>query len=55
MSNVLIAKNKDIQQQPDKQQLLQEHQHLVTYDYENGENLCILCGIVVQDRLAFLN
>ena len=56
MSNILIVKNKDIQQQPHQhQQLLQAHQHSVTYDYENGEKICKLCGIVVQDKLAFLN
>ena len=54
MSNILIAKNKDIQQQPYEQQL-QAHQHSVTYDYEYGEKICKLCGLVVQDKLAFLN
>ena len=56
MSNILIVKNKDMQQQPRRQQQqLQAHQHYVTYDYENGEKICKLCGIVVQDKLAFLN
>ena len=57
MSNILIVKNKDMQQQQPRhqQQQLQAHQHYVTYDYENGEKICKLCGIVVQDKLAFLN
>ena len=46
MSNILIVKNiKDSQLQN------QSHQHSVIYDYENGEKICKVCGIVVQDKL----
>lgn len=46
MSNILIHKNVI-----DSQPQLQSHQHAVIYDYENGEKICKLCGIVVQDKL----
>ena len=46
MSNILFVKNvRDLQSQ------IQSHQHSVIYDYENGEKICKLCGIVVQDKL----
>jgi transcription initiation factor TFIIB len=46
LSNILVVKNvKDSQPQ------IQSHQHSVIYDYENGEKICNLCGIVVQDKL----
>ena len=46
MSNILFVKNvRDLQSQ------IQSHQHSVIYDYENGEKICNLCGIVVQDKL----
>ena len=46
MSNILVVKNiKDSQPQ------IPSHQHSVIYDYENGEKICNLCGIVVQDKL----
>jgi transcription initiation factor TFIIB len=54
MSNILIVKNiKDIQQLHEQQQkqLQSHHHHSVIYDYENGEKICKLCGIVVQDKL----
>ena len=42
----MVVKNvKDLQPQ------IQSHQHSVIYDYENGEKICNLCGIVVQDKL----
>jgi len=46
LSNILVVKNvKDSQPQ------IPSHQHSVIYDYENGEKICNLCGIVVQDKL----
>ena len=46
MSNILIVKNvRDLQPQ------IPSHEHSVIYDYENGEKICNLCGIVVQDKL----
>jgi len=46
LSNILFVKNvRDLQSQ------IQSHQHSVIYDYENGEKICKLCGIVVQDKL----
>jgi transcription initiation factor TFIIB len=46
LSNILVVKNvKDSQPQ------IQSHQHSIIYDYENGEKICNLCGIVVQDKL----
>ena len=46
MSNILFVKNvRDLQSQ------IQSHQHSVIYDYENGEKICKLCSIVVQDKL----
>ena len=35
----------------DSQPQIPSHQHSVIYDYENGEKICNLCGIVVQDKL----
>lgn len=46
MSNILVVKNfRDLQPQ------IQSHRHSVIYDYENGEKICKLCGIVLQDKL----
>ena len=46
MSNILVVKDfRDLQPQ------IQSHQHSVIYDYENGEKICKLCGIVLQDKL----
>ena len=27
------------------------HQHSVIYDYEKGEKLCSMCGVIVQDKI----
>ena len=46
MSNILIVRDvKGLQPQ------IQSHHHSIIYDYENGEKICKLCGIVVQDKL----
>ncbi len=46
MSNILIINNvKDLQDQ------IHLHEHSIIYDYENGEKICNVCGIVVQDKL----
>ena len=46
MPSILVVKNVR-----SSQPQIQEHQHSVIYDYENGEKICKLCGIVVQDKL----
>ena len=27
------------------------HKHSIIYDYENGEKICNLCGIVIKDKI----
>ena len=27
------------------------HQHSIIYDYEKGEKLCKICGVIVQDKI----
>jgi transcription initiation factor TFIIB len=47
MSNILIVNNK-----PDLlPQIQSHHQHSIIYDYDKGEKLCSLCGIVLQDKV----
>ena len=46
MPSILVVKNVR-----SSQPQIQAHQHSVIYDYENGEKICKLCGIVVQDKL----
>ena len=46
MYNILLVNNlRDLKSQP------LSHQHSVIYDYEKGEKLCMLCGMVVQDKI----
>jgi transcription initiation factor TFIIB len=46
LSNILIVKTvRGLQPH------IQSHQHSVIYDYENGEKICKLCGMVVQEKL----
>ena len=28
------------------------HKHSIVYDYENGEEICNLCGLVIKDKIA---
>jgi transcription initiation factor TFIIB len=46
LPSILVVKNVR-----SSQPQIQAHQHSVIYDYENGEKICKLCGIVVQDKL----
>ncbi len=46
MSNILVVNDgKDLQAQ------VQSHHHSIIYDYEHGEKICKVCGMVVQDKL----
>jgi transcription initiation factor TFIIB len=46
MYNILLVNNlRDLKSKP------LSHQHSVIYDYEKGEKLCMLCGMVVQDKI----
>ena len=46
MSNILFVNNVR-----GSQPQIQSHQHSIIYDYDNGEKICKLCGMVVQDNL----
>jgi transcription initiation factor TFIIB len=47
MSNILVVdKVKDLQAYQ-----VELHQHSIIYDYDKGEKLCSLCGIVLQDKV----
>jgi transcription initiation factor TFIIB len=47
VSNILIVNNK-LDLHP---QVQSHHQHSIIYDYDKGEKLCSLCGMVLQDKV----
>jgi transcription initiation factor TFIIB len=52
MSNILVVNNrKDLHSQVQSQEHQYQHQHSIIYDYDKGEKLCKICGVIVQDKV----